>query len=320
MNVGVKLTAFAAVTAAVFGLAFAVGSVLDPLAPENETGVTMADDHAATSDSDDQEQAVGPRTAELPGLAVSARGYTLRILDVTPGQGEAVEIGFTIAGPDGGSVLNFDTVHEKEMHLIVVARDLSAFQHLHPERDAAGTWSTSVDLSAAGVYRFFADFSPAAVGEPITLGADVFVPGRYSPTALPEPAAEWASEGYEVTLSETPAAGTEGELAFTVTRDGTPLTSLEPYLGAFGHLVSLRSGDLAYLHTHPAGEARANDRGGPELRFATTFPTAGRYRLYLNFAHGGEVRTAEFTVEVPKGTAGPADAPSPPASDTHNGH
>ena len=317
MNVGVKLTAFAAVTAAVFGLAFAVGSVVDPIAAEDDVGVTMGDGHGATDDGDVR-PVVAPPATELPGLAVSARGYTLQILDVTPESGDAVEMDFTIASPDGGSVLNFDTVHEKEMHLIVVRRDLSAFQHLHPERDEDGTWRTSVDLSDAGVYRFFADFSPSALGEPITLGADVFVPGEYEPTELPAPSTEWSSDDYEVTLSGTPAAGAEGELAFAVTREGVELTDLEPYLGAFGHLVSLRSGDLAYLHTHPAEEARADQRGGPEIRFATTFPTAGRYRLYLNFAHGGEVRTAEFTVEVPAGSGTPA--PSQPASDTHSGH
>jgi hypothetical protein len=30
----------------------------------------------------------------------------------------------------------------------------------------------------------------------------------------------------------------------------------------------------------------------------TTFPTAGTYRLYLDFKHGGAVHTAAFTVVV----------------------
>ena len=268
---------------------------------------------------------------ELPGLAVSSRGYTLRVVDVTPGQGDEVEVAFTVASPDGGAVLNFDTTHEKQMHLIVVRRDMSNFQHLHPERDADGTWRVPVDLSDAGVYRFFADFSPTALEETITLGADVFVPGEYSPAELPEPSTEWSADDYEVTLAGTPTAGAEAELTFTVTRDGAELTDLEPYLGAFGHLVSLRSGDLAYLHTHPAEEASADQRGGPAIRFGTTFPTAGRYRLYLNFAHDGEVRTAEFTVEVPQGSGTPsvvasnegdpaAAEPTLPSSDVHNGH
>ena len=349
MNVGVKLTAFAAVTATVFGLAFGVGSVLDPIAPEDEVGLAMAD--GSEGDAHDgmdmsggpAEETASPSPAdpgegggaevlarELPGLAVSSRGYTLRVVDVTPGQGDAVEVGFTIASPDGGAVLNFDTTHEKQMHLIVVRRDMSNFQHLHPERDAGGTWRVPADLSDAGVYRFFADFSPSALDETITLGADVFVPGDYNPTELPEPSTEWSADDYEVTLAGAPVAGTETEVAFTVTRDGSELRDLEPYLGAFGHLVSLRSGDLAYLHTHPAEEASADQRGGPQIRFGTTFPTAGRYRLYLNFAHGGEVRTAEFTVEVPEGSGAPA-AVTPDAgdsastgpsssSDVHSGH
>lgn len=348
MNVGVKLTAFAAVTAAVFGLAYGVGSVLDPIAPEDNVGLAIADGSAGDAHGgmnmgrgSGEEATPSPLerggaggtdvlTAQLPGLAVSSRGYTLRVVDVTPGQGEAVEVAFTVASPDGGAVLNFDTTHEKQMHLIVVRRDMANFQHLHPERDSDGTWRTPVDLSDAGVYRVFADFSPAALGETITLGADVFVPGEYSPTELPEPGNTWSSDGYEVTLNGTPVAGAETELAFKVSRDGAELTDLEPYLGAFGHLVSLRSGDLAYLHTHPAEEATGDQRGGPEIRFGTAFPTAGRYRLYLNFAHGGEVRTAEFTVEVPDGPRAPsattpnedADStePSSSASDGHSGH
>ena len=34
------------------------------------------------------------------------------------------------------------------------------------------------------------------------------------------------------------------------------------------------------------------------IAFAAIFPTAGLYRLYLQFRHEGGVRTVEFTVEV----------------------
>lgn len=321
MNVGVKLTAFAAASATLFGLAFGVGSVLDPIVSEDEvaTAETAGDAHDSSNPGNGGESTAGanPIGAPLPGLAVSARGFTLRVADVTLDQGQDVEVAFSITGPDGAAVREFDTVHEKPMHLIVVRRDMSAFQHLHPDRDADGTWRSPVDLSDAGVYRIFADFSPSALGETLTLGTDVFVPGDHTPAELPGPGRAWSSDGYEVTLAGTPVAGAESELAFTVTRDGEELTDVESYLGAFGHLVSLRSGDLAYLHTHPAEETTAGQLGGPVIRFSTTFPTAGRYRLYLNFAHAGEVRTAEYTVEVPAG-AGPA--PAAPASDDHDAH
>ena len=55
-------------------------------------------------------------------------------------------------------------------------------------------------------------------------------------------------------------------------------------------------GDLAFLHVHPEEtEGAAN-----EIVFDATFPTAGRYRLYLQFRHEGVVRTVEFTVAVPR--------------------
>jgi hypothetical protein len=42
------------------------------------------------------------------------------------------------------------------------------------------------------------------------------------------------------------------------------------------------------------------------VRFAAELPTPGRYRVFLDFAHGGAVHTAAFTVEVPAAGAAPA--------------
>ncbi len=84
-----------------------------------------------------------------------------------------------------------------------------------------------------------------------------------------------------------------GELEFSVTRSGRPVEDLEDYLGAKGHLVALREGDLAYLHVHPEAEAEPGTIG-----FMAHYPSAGRYRLFLQFRHEGRVRTAEVTREV----------------------
>jgi hypothetical protein len=116
------------------------------------------------------------------------------------------------------------------------------------------------------------------------------LPIYYQP--LPEPAATARTAGgYEVRLDAPAArAGREAELSFTVSKDGTRVDT-EPYLGAGGHLVALREGDLAFLHVHPEGH-------GDAVGFMTEFPSEGRYRLYLQFKHGGRVHTAEFTQEV----------------------
>jgi hypothetical protein len=157
-----------------------------------------------------------------------------------------------------------------------------------------------VDLRA-GDYRVFADFVPDG-GDPLTLGADIQVPGPYDPKPLPAAAPTYLVDGYTVTLSGNPAADEASTLTLSVSRDGKPVTNLQPYLGAYGHLVALRASDLAYLHVHPMGEpGDGTTPSGPDIGFHTTFPSAGDYRLFLDFKHNDVVRTAEFTVPVDSG-------------------
>ena len=90
-------------------------------------------------------------------------------------------------------------------------------------------------------------------------------------------------------------AGEPTKLAFEVSRGREPV-EVDDYLGAKCHLVALREGDLAYLHTHPSGAGHGKGHGGGEaIRFETEFPTAARYRLFLQFKHEGEVHTTALT-------------------------
>jgi hypothetical protein len=93
-------------------------------------------------------------------------------------------------------------------------------------------------------------------------------------------------------------------LSFAVTRNGKPVADLQPYLGARGHLVVLREGDLAYLHVHPTDEA---DAVGHVVGFAATVPSVGGYRLYLDFRVDGVVRTASFRLATGDQTAATDD-------------
>ena len=123
-----------------------------------------------------------------------------------------------------------------------------------------------------------------------------FLGGSFDPVALPaQTPRATTTGGYAVRIDAgRPTAGAEAALSFDVTRAGRPAT-VEPYLGARGHLVALRASDLAFLHVHPTDSPRAD---GGRVRFATTFATAGRYRLFLQFNHQASVRTAAFTVGV----------------------
>lgn len=313
MNVATKLVGFLAVVLVIFAGAVGAGRAVGPVgatapAAHGDMGGGMGgDSHAGMAPGTGGETS----TTEFPkGLMVSQDGYTFRLGKTTVSPGHAVPVAFTIEGPDGSPVTAYDVEHDKDLHLIAVRRDFSGFQHVHPKMDSKGTWRVLLDLTA-GQWRLFADFK-AQHGEALTLGADLAVRGAYRP-ATPEADSRTSTvDGLTVHLAGDLTAAEETKLTLTVTRGGEPVADLEPYLGAYGHLVALREGDLAYLHVHPQGApGDGKTKPGPEIVFFTEVPSPGRYHFYLDFKRGGVVRTASFTVTVSdKGTSEPSDTES----------
>ena len=269
MSAGTRVAAFGALLVAIFAVAALAGRAIDPPA-DAETKATAGHD-APTAHSG----------ANAPAQTAGAK---LRLVagDTTLTPGRPGRLDFAVIDEHGDRLRDFEVEQARRMHLIVVRRDLRRFQHLHPTEVAPGAWTTTITLPDAGVYHAFADFQTG--GARRTLGVDLFAPGDFQPLALPAPSNTATTDGYDVTLRDD-----GGTLRFTVGRDGRRLTELQPYLGATGHLVMLRAGDLAYEHVHPVN--------ADELAFATE-GARGRYRLFLQFRHGGAVRTAAFTHEV----------------------
>jgi hypothetical protein len=309
MKTGLKVAVYGLALVIVFGGTWAAGAAVGPFggAPPDAAGAT---DHGQSSGEAANESSLPP------GLSVSENGYTLRLAADVLSTATNRDFRFQVSGPDGTPVTKFAVEHEKRLHLVLVRRDGSGFQHVHPEMAADGTWSVPLTLPEAGSYRVFADFKPEN-GPKTTLGADVQVPGPYEPRQHLADSRTSTVDGYEVELSGDLTAGAESVATVQVTKDGKPVTDLQPYLGANGHLVALRAADLAYLHVHP----QESTGRGPEVKFAVEVPTGGRYRLFLDFQHEGKVRTAEFTLST-AGTAAPQPTSTTPPKeeDGHAGH
>jgi hypothetical protein len=281
MSAAARLAAFAVGLAFIFATAAFAGSRID-VHPGRQSATpgdepAMGEMHAGAK--------ITPQAVR--GLAVSDDGLTLRLARTAATPGKPFELAFRIVDRRGAAERDLDVEHTTRMHFIVVPRVMTGFQHLHPTQAPDGSWSVAVTLRDAGSYRVFADFS--VDGKPHTLADDLAADGTVRSHPLPAPVAGVDVDGLHVRLSEGASrAGAESRLAFDVTRDGEPV-AVEQYLGAKGHLVALRQGDLAFLHVHPDESS---------LRFMAAFPTAGRYRLFLQFKTAGRVHTAAFTQEV----------------------
>ncbi|MEU6076625.1 hypothetical protein [Micromonospora sp. NPDC047074] len=250
--------------------------------------------------------APAPAHEEAPnGLAISHESMYLKVLTDNVPAGTKQTFAFQILQHDGTPLVKYKPQHEKLMHLIVARRDLSHFQHVHPNLGPDGIWRVPLTFAAAGEYRVFADYMPLWGIHGETLGADVSVSGDFRPVPLPAPSTTATVDGYTVTLGGELVPGKDGKLTLGVAKDGKPVTDLEPYLGAFGHLVALRDGDLAYVHVHPDGTpGDGQTASGPEIVFHAKVESFGDYRLFLDFQHQGVVRTAAFTLRV--------NGPNPP--------
>ena len=249
-----RVALFAAGLAGAFAAAFALGSV----AGVEERSVAEAAGH---------EEMAAPA-----GLSLEQDGYRLVPERARLAAGRPQEYVFRIFGPEGDVVREYDVEHEKRLHLIAVSRPLGRFVHVHPRQRRDGAWTVPLLLPQSGSYRVFADFTTD--GERRTLGVDLHAGGQIAFAA--------GRSDYDVALH-----GHGDELDFTVTRDGS-LVTVQRYLGARGHLVVLREGDLAYIHAH-ADEDR--------LAFEVPYPSPGRYRLFLQFKVAGRVETASLEVQ-----------------------
>lgn len=272
---------FLAGLACVAGAAAVIGTSVPSLREDAATGTAHddGDEHAAAA------------------AAVPSDDGTVRLaLDTTTVTTGRTSLAFTVLDRAGHPVRRYDTVHERDMHVIVASLDLATFRHVHPVLGADGRWRVTVGLPESGAYRVFADFSTG--GDAHVLAADMIAGGvtHAHDHVLPAPAAEAAAPGgYRVTLAaDTPDGGAVTTLRYAVTRGGAPVTGIVPYLGAAGHVVALREGDLGYAHVHPV--TRTADGG--RLEFQAHMPGPGRHRVFLQFRHDGRIRTVAHTLDV----------------------
>jgi len=232
-------------------------------------------------------------------MKLERNGHTLRLTPRLAATGETVR--------------DLLVMHEHLLHLIIVSKDLSFFDHVHPVRQSDGSFTIDYKFLHSGQFLLFADIMPRGErGQVFRLPVEVGYDGSLRrddgrPGGLSVPPAEAREIGpYHVELIVQPStlvAEREAQLAFRLERDGQPVTDLSPYIGAMGHCVIISEDTQSYLHSHPEQFSAApspNARGGPEVDFHTMFPRPGRYKVWGQFKRGDKIIVADFVVNVEK--------------------
>jgi heavy metal-binding protein len=213
--------------------------------------------------------------------------------------GKDIQLTFRIEDPKiHALVRDFEIVHEKLYHFFVVSQDLSFFEHVHPELEPDATFRLNVRFPQPGMYRVLSDFYPKggtpqlAVNTLLVSGGDLeSAPPKLAPDLSPQRAAN--AEVELVTEPSRPLAGRKTTMSFRV----KPNQGIEPYLGAWAHMLAADSDLIEMIHSHPI---RVTDHAGEykQLEFDMTFPRGGTYRVWVQSQRSGVVNTVAFNIPV----------------------
>ncbi len=249
----------------------------------------------------------GGHTAETGDNPViqSHRSYQIEVIsDTTIKLNEPTTFTYKIKNDKGEMLKNYEVAHEKIMHFIVIRKDLQNFQHLHPNfNKQTGEFTVDITFPNDGPYRVFPDFTPIEDNPqklPVTVYHDIDVGdiNRYkAQPVIPDIQPKKIVGEYQITYNFPAEVMMRNEINYnlSIEKNSQPVKDLENYLGALGHSVILKEGSLDFIHTH-AEEGNASR--GPEIKFSTSFPEDGIYKIFTQFQHQGKVVTTGFIIKV----------------------
>ena len=201
-------------------------------------------------------------------------------------------------GKNGERIRHFEYVHEKPIHLLIASADLVVFDHIHPALTADNYYDVSYSFPSGGTYHLWADYS--LPGEsPHVERFTITVPGG-KPNPRP------SRSDLDFLPSKPLRAGEDIEITLRF----KDTAALEPYLGAWAHVITISSDSKSFSHSHPldAGPLHSHTMFGPpptEVRILTSFPKPGTYKMWAQFQRAGEVITQPFVLQVAAAGAKP---------------
>ena len=231
--------------------------------------------------------------------------------------------------PDHGHLMHLYAIRQPEMDAVF---------HLHPVQVSPGDLRIALPAMPPGAYRLYADIVhangfPETLTAELTVPQNI-APAPLGPedaAGTPPPLTQGElgpayklPDGYTMVWDRPQELTANTAYAFRFRLEdaaGHPASDEQPYLGMAGHAAFVKTDGTVFAHTHPEGSAAmqammlANGDSGdmaemnmqatgtrehlpPVVEFPYGFPSAGRYRIFIQMKHGNTVETGAFDADV----------------------
>ena len=178
----------------------------------------------------------------------------------TPEAGNSTKLTIYITGQESGDVIQeFENIHDKLMHIIIVGEDLSYFAHIHPAYEISDSnFTINHTFPESGKYKMWVDFKPRD-------GVQTIVAFKLNVTGSPVHNLISLSNNKQytkdidgkhqvsLTIPKEIRINEDVDISFNILDAfGNPITDLEPLMGAGGHSVIVSQDVRQFLHVHPS--------------------------------------------------------------------
>lgn len=209
-----------------------------------------------------------------------------------------VSVEFQLVDTEENTVLTpaeLNVIHEKKIHFLAYDPALQEFRHEHPMFDGK-VWKVDLSFAVNGNYFIWAQGELASDSEEFSALSRLKVTD--GAPEWPAPALTDIRTGKDsvsvATLSNTKLkAGKMAMPTLTFSREDGSTPEITPFLGAFAHVIATPEDGDSLIHIHPMDSENPN-----EGMLHVTFPTAGYYRLWVQFMDAGILKTVPLSVQV----------------------
>lgn len=230
---------------------------------------------------------------------------------------EPVFLDFDIRNQNNEILKEFNVVQKSKMHLLIVRKDRTNFQHEHPVFDeSTGLFrQASLTFPADGEYRTFAAFTPSnsQIGPdgtklPVTLYQDVQAGDmkRYTTQPIGKDRLMSNANGFETGLFISPdddSPDIVGDTFYSeelstiliyINKDGQEY-DLQADFDGLDHMVALGP-KLEFIQARALKQDSVNKQG--LIAFEVSFPDPGQYKIYLSTQLDNQANIFDYNLTV----------------------